>query len=172
MYVPYLVKKDLNKKSFNDIEIIIITNNIQYPKNMAEIFQLAKIFRIKKIYISGLGVKPPFGKDLQKASQSAELKVEWTYEVNLQRLIKNIKSEGYKLIGFEYKEINNSVYNFSFNTNKIAIFLGNDYTGLSKELSQLLDYKLTIPNNLDSGYPSINLSLAILLTSIIINSNK
>ena len=173
MYITYKKKKQVNKETFiNDFEIVLILHNTQYPKNVAEIFQLAKSFRVKEIFITGNSAHPPFGTDLSKASQSEEKKVHWSNHPDVFELISDLKKKKYRLISLDYSEESKSAFTKSLNQNKLAIIIGNESTGLSRDLISKLDETFYIPSNLNSGVLSTNLSTAILLSMIFINNKK
>ena len=62
------------KKYFKDFpkrpqKISLILENIQYAKNVANMFRPAESAGVEKIYLTGISKCPPFGKDLQKVSR-------------------------------------------------------------------------------------------------------
>ena len=173
MYITYKKKKQVNKDTFiQDLEIILILHNTLYARNVAEIFQLAKSYRIKEIIITGDSANPPFGKDLSKASQSEEKKVTWSIQPDILKVITDLKRKKFKLISIDYAEESKSLFDSSFNDAKIALIIGNESTGLSREIISKLNNTYYIPNNLNSGVLSTNLSTAIALSMIIFKNKK
>lgn len=167
MYISYLKKKQVNKDSFiKELEVTLILHNTQYAKTVAEIFQLAKAFRVKEIIITGDSVKPPFGKDLSKASQGEEKHVKWSTSEDVMMTIQTLKKQGYKIFSLDYAEESKSIYNTEVKGQKLAFVIGNESTGLSREVISKIDNTYYIPNYLNSGVLSTNLAVSIILSMI------
>lgn len=171
MYVTYRKKKQINKDSFNpNLELTLILYNTQYARNVAEIFQIAKAFRIKECIICGDSAKPPFGKDLSKASQSEEFHVNWSESNDIFKTLEDLKRKSFKLIAIDSGDESKSIFDTNIPYKKIALLIGNESTGLSREIVAKLDNTFYIPNYLNSGMLSSNLATAIMLSMIFIKT--
>lgn len=66
--------KNQPKRGF---EIVLVLENIQYAKNVANIFRTAEAAGVKKIILTGISKRPPFGKDLKKVSRGTENNIDY-----------------------------------------------------------------------------------------------
>jgi tRNA G18 (ribose-2'-O)-methylase SpoU len=170
MYIPITVKKEIKKMSQTKLDIILVLDNVNYVRNVAEIFQLAEAFRIRKIIISGNSACPPFGKDLQKASLKAERRVEWEKTTELESTLSKLKSRNYQLYALSFNEEAQSIYNIDLKLNKIALIMGNETNGLAKSILAKADKQVLVPSNLGPSYLNLNLNLAVILNTLFIKS--
>jgi len=171
MYIPYLFSKKIKKDLVNNKEIIIILNNVQYARNLAECFQVASGFKIKKIILTGNCARPPFGKDLQKVSIGAEKHVDWVYEENISKLLRELKISGFKIIAHSFGQESKSIKETSFSSSKIVLLFGQESMGLSKELELQCDNLYYLPNKTKRAYLNLNVTITSVLTYIIFNIN-
>jgi len=68
------VKKYFKHHPGRSKEIILVLENIQYAKNVANLFRTAESAGVSKVILSGISKQPPFGNDLVKVSRNAEKK--------------------------------------------------------------------------------------------------
>jgi len=163
-----LLKKEI-KKLFKEykqkVEFVLIAENIQYARNVAELFRIADALRIQKIILTGISQKPPFGKDLVKVSRSKEKHVPWEYTEKTFNAIDKLKQQGFVVTALEITdeavEVNEYIKNIK--TKKIAIVIGSEVYGVTKELLSHCDNSVFLPMYGKGASLNVSVSLGILL---------
>jgi len=145
-----LLKKEIKKlfKEFKqEYDFVLILENMQYARNVAEIFRIADALKVKKVLLTGISQKPPFGKDLLKVSRSKESHVNWEYIQKSYNEIGKLKKQGYTVVALEITDEALEIKNFKSNlkNNKIALVLGNEVYGVTKELLGYCDSSIFLP---------------------------
>src|SRR3972149_8561674 len=135
------------KQPKSPLEVVLVLDQIQYARNVAEIFRIADAVKVKKIIICGRTHKPPFGKDLQKVSRRKEFSMTWEYAEYSTQAIEKLKKEGYLVAAVEITDKAERIEDFiSKNTaNKIALILGNEVSGLTRDTLAKVDTAVYIP---------------------------
>lgn len=150
-----MLRKLYTKFVMNTRKTIVILNNIRSNENVGSIFRTADAFCVSKIYLCGYTPAPVdrFGREnkgLTKASLGAEKMVLWEKIEDMKELIKQLKTEGYKIIGIEQdaKSLNlkdSKTSNLLAKTSKLALVFGNEVDGLNEEELKLCHYIVEIP---------------------------
>ena len=157
--------KDLPKRSH---DIILLLENIQYAINVANIFRTAESAGVKKIYLTGISQKPPFGKGLKKVSRGAEDKVRHTYADKTLDIISQLKAEGYHLIAIELADHNillPDLREYLKDKQKICFIAGNEDSGVNRTTLEQCDNVVTIPMYGKNASLNVNVSVGIVLFS-------
>src|SRR5690606_25458547 len=81
--------------------IYLILENIQYARNVASLFRTADAAGVRRIYLTGISHKPPFGKELRQTSRNSEDSVEWVYEETTGKVLETLKKQGVYIIAVE-----------------------------------------------------------------------
>ena len=136
-------------KIFKKTEKIVILDNIRSIHNVGSIFRTSDALGVDKIYLCGCTPTPKdrFGRarqDLAKVALGAEKDIAWEYCDDTKRIIKKLKKEGYKIIAVEQdnKSIN---YKKSKIKLPVALIMGNEVSGIEKDVLKLADEILEIP---------------------------
>jgi tRNA G18 (ribose-2'-O)-methylase SpoU len=144
--------------------LILILPDIRSAQNVGSIFRTGDAVGVEKIYLTGYTATPidRFGRprsDINKASLGAEKTVDWEYVENTIELLNKLKKENYKIIGLEqdersvdYKSIVQSA------DEKIALIIGNEVLGISKNILDACDTLIEIP--MVGEKESLNVSVA------------
>lgn len=145
-----LLKKEIKKlfKEYKqEYDFVLIVENMQYARNVAEIFRIADALKVKKVLLTGISQKPPFGKDLVKVSRSKETHVNWEYTQKSFNEIDKLKKEGYIVTALEITDESLDIKSFKSNlkNKKIALVLGNEVYGVTKELLGHCDSSIFLP---------------------------
>lgn len=151
------LKRFLRKNKIQAKDIVIILDNLDYAKNVAQIFRIADAMGVKTVYLTGSTHRPPFGKALKKVSRSKENKVIWKYYDNSHKIIDSLRKRGYKIVALEITDTAKNVYSSSFNS-PIALVLGSETHGVAPKTLNKCDYSIFIPM-LGKG-ASLNVSVA------------
>ena len=165
--------KKLFKKTKQEIDFVVIVENMQYARNVAELFRVADALHVRKVYLTGISQKPPFGKDLQKVSRTKEEHVAWEYIEKNHNLINKLKKEGYKIIALELTDTSVPVDEFINNDipTKIAIIVGNEVYGITKDTLNFCDDSVHLKMYGKGSSLNVTVSLSILLYILSLNFN-
>ena len=149
-------------KSIKKNPITIILDNVLDTYNIGSIFRLADAIAAKKVYLCGSTETPPNTR-IKKASINTWQWVDWEYTPDTATLITTLKSLTPKLsiVAVEQDEksipFQHAAYRFP-----IAIIVGNETNGISKEALNLADTIVELPMF------GINTSLNVMVSTGII----
>lgn len=148
------------------IELIVISENIRTPENVGMLLRVAEAFGAKSVYL--IGDSPNLtNKKVLRTARSSNKNLNVIFFKDSKNSIQQLKKDNYYLIGLEYTnnsiEINKIEIN---NHHKIALFVGAERFGLTKQTLEQLDIVTHI--NLFGKNSSINVvnALAIALYKI------
>ncbi|MCP3660072.1 MAG: 23S rRNA (guanosine(2251)-2'-O)-methyltransferase RlmB [Bacteroidetes bacterium] len=134
---------------------ILILDNITDSRNLGAIIRTACCSNIDALVIP-LTNSAPINADTMKTSAGALAHISICREKNLVNTIKYLKNSGLEIIGLSEKSKSN-IYDFNFKK-PIAIILGSEEKGISKENLNLCDIILKIP--ITGPISSLNVSSA------------
>lgn len=156
--------KLLNKKS---LPLILILDCISDIRNFGAIVRSAFFFGVHFIILSKKNTLS-INSDVVKTSSSFIFKVPICLENNLKKTLSLLKDYGIVILSANEKS-NNVIYKQNFNV-PVAIILGNENKGISKDLltESSLDFKIPSFNKLNFNKLSLNVSVScgILLSYI------
>lgn len=141
---------------------IVVLDNIRSVYNVGSIFRTSDALSVDKIYLCGYTPTPKdrFGrdrKDLVKVALGAEKNIQWEYCKTTLEAIKILKKEKFQIIALE--QADNSVdYKKVKIKGNTAMILGEEVSGLSKEILKLADIVAEIP--MQGKKESLNVSVA------------
>ena len=139
-----------NRKSLLSINdyprnpVYVICDNIRSIFNVGAIFRASDGAFIEKLFLTGYTPYPP-RKEIEKVALGATLSVPWEYRKNPVDVINELKSQGVKICILEITDENNLFWNIKKNDFPMCLILGNEITGVSKELIELADFSVEIP---------------------------
>ncbi len=143
-------------------EVFILLHNIRSTHNVGSIFRTSDALGVDKIYLSGYTPKPidKFGrgrKDVAKVALGAEKTIPWEYVESGVKLIKKLKKEKYQVVSIEQssKSIDYKKVKIKY---PVLFVVGNEVTGMDKEMLSLSDVVAEIPMMGDKE--SLNVSVA------------
>lgn len=149
-------------KSIKDSNSVLILPDIRSAINVGAIFRTADAVGISKIYLTGYTPRPTdkFGriqKDIAKSALGAENFVSWEYRKTLIPLISALKREGYMIIAIEQDKKSVDYRKIKI-SKKVAIIVGSEVLGLSKNILDKCDVIAEIP--MSGEKESLNVSVA------------
>jgi len=140
------------------LPVVIIMDNIRSMHNVGSIFRTSDAFLIEKIILCGITPQPPH-RDIQKTALGATESVFWEYSKDIYQTILNLKEDNYHIVGLEQADKQIQIEDFIPNQNiKYAIILGNEVSGISDNIMNLLDLCVEIPQ--EGTKHSLNVSVA------------
>lgn len=136
-------KGDLGKIKRRDIYFIL--DNILDTYNVGGIFRLADALGVKKVFLCGETETPPNPR-IKKASINTTEWVAWEYVPTAVGAIKNLKLKIKNLTVVAVEQDNRSVLYTEIDYSlPLALVVGNETTGISKEVLERCDYVAEIP---------------------------
>ncbi len=159
------MKDGVNK----NLEPIVVLNNIRSVFNTASIFRIADCVGVKKIILCGVTPEPidRFGrtrKDFSKVSLGAEKTVSYEYFKSFVDAVENLKKQNIKIVALEQDKRSTNFKDFKA-TSKMAVVVGREREGFSKEDLDVCDEIVEIPMRGNKESLNVNIALAVFLFS-------
>jgi len=149
---------------------IVIIHDVRSVENVGAMFRTSDAAGVNKIYLTGYTPSPVdrFGRkrnDLAKSALGAEEFVLWEAKKSLPALISKLKKEGYLIIAVEQDK--NSIdfrkVNKVFKGKNIAFIMGNEVTGVTKNILTKCDAIVEIPMYGKKESLNVSVTLGIVL---------
>ncbi len=168
-------------------EIYLILDNIRSRENVGSIFRTADAVGVSKVYLCGITPTPKsydtgnkmlyphhdriinstakinksnqFFDKISKTALGAEKWVPWEYRAKTWQVLRElkVKSLKFKVIGLEQTKTSQSIFKFKPEF-PLALVLGNEVRGLSPQILNYCDKKISIP--MYGKKESLNVSVA------------
>ncbi len=136
--------------------LVLVLPNIRSAHNVGAMLRTADGAGIDKVYITGYSPTPEHPKVL-KVSLGAEQFVPWEYRKQTAPLLKKLKAEGFTIVALEQTKNSVTIYEWQPKF-PLALVVGNEKTGVTKNLLKLCDAALEIP--MRGKKNSLNVSIA------------
>ena len=162
------VKRAGKETPKRDQEIYLILENIQYATNVASIFRTADAAAVKRIYLTGISQKPPFGKDLRKTSRSKEDSVEWMYEEISGDVMAKLRKLGFFFVAIELTDNSTLLSDLKDDLKdkeKVCFIAGSEVYGIKKSTLEKVDLAVAIPMYGKGGSLNVSTAVGIVLYS-------
>jgi len=138
-------REDLsNVNSFTRSPIYCLCENIRSIYNVGAIFRTSDGAFIEKIFLTGYTPHPP-RKEIEKIALGSTLSVPWEYRRNSLEVINELKSKNIKICALEITDEKKLIYDITKNDFPLCLIIGNEITGVSKELLNLADIAVELP---------------------------
>lgn len=146
---------DNNKKKRSVFKIKLIIDNIRSPFNIGSILRNSEAFGVEEVYICGLSPTPDTNNKIKKTFKNCRINTKYYSETI--KAIMDLKKEKFKIVSLEKtsNSVNIEKQNFSL---PLAIVVGNEEFGISKEVLELSDRIIHIP--MLGTKNSVNVSVA------------
>lgn len=140
-------------RSSKSREVFVLLHNMRSLQNVGSVFRTSDVFGVSKIYITGYTGKPPNEK-ISKTALGAENYVPWEYMASPARLITKLRKQypGLQVLGLENKLPKSLQKKVSVlpavvrpSSGQLLLVLGEELTGIPKNLLKLCDGFLEIP---------------------------
>jgi 23S rRNA (guanosine2251-2'-O)-methyltransferase len=131
-------------KSKEKLPIVAVLDSVRSALNVGSVFRTADAFAIEKIVLCGITATPP-NREITKTAIGATESVDWVYENDIVIALKELKSQGYFIIGVEQTDQSKSLNDFDVSSEKIAVIFGNEVDGISDEALEMIDHCIEIP---------------------------
>src|ERR1700674_3932290 len=135
---------EVNRKKLENINkykrnpIYALCDNIRSIFNVGAIFRTSDGAFIEKLYLTGYTPYPP-RKEIEKVALGATESVPWEYHKDPLEVIKILKSKKIKITVLEITDKKNLIWNINKKDFPVCLVLGNEISGVSKEIVDLAD---------------------------------
>lgn len=138
-------------------KIIVVCHNIRSAFNVGAIFRTADGAGVSKIILGGYSAYPPHPK-LAKTALGAEKTIFYERVWQVWRAVDELKKQGYKIVALEKCRGAKNIFALKPIKQPLALVLGNEVRGLSKEILKRCDEIVFIP--MAGRKESLNVSVA------------
>lgn len=159
-----ITNEELNRPSVEEfsamkrIPVRVVLDNVRSAQNVGAFFRTADAFAIEHISLCGITATPP-SKDIHKTALGAELTVAWSHNLSTPECVKELKSQGYKVLAIEQVEGAVMLDELKIEHNeKYALVFGNEVAGVAQDVVDLCDGAIEIPQV--GTKHSVNVSVA------------
>lgn len=139
-------------------DITVICHNIRSVHNIGSILRTADGFGVREVIVTAISPYPEVENDsrlphiklklteqIHKTALGAEKTVKVRYHQKLEDAIASCRAQGCQIVALEQDGQSILLNKFKPGSKKIALVLGPEVTGLSKQELELVDTKLEIP---------------------------
>ncbi len=148
-------------------EIYIVLDNIMDTYNIGSVFRLADAVGAKKIYLCAGSETPPNHR-IKKASVGTWQWVEWEYFADTKSAIEKLRTENQKIrvvaVELDEKAIDYTKADYSL---PIALVVGHESDGISKEILDMCDQIVQLPQLGINKSLNVMVSLGIVLYKVL-----
>ncbi len=132
-------------------------DNIRSLYNVGSIFRTSDGAMIEKLFLTGFTPHPP-RKEIEKTALGATKTVPWEYFKQPAELIEKLKTEGIKICVLELTSESKPYYTVVPQEFPLCLVVGNEITGVSKEIIEHADLAIEIP--MFGNKQSLNVAVA------------
>ncbi len=152
---------------------VLILDNLRSVENTGSIFRTAEGLGVSKIYCIGTTPTPldRFGRkrtDFAKVSLGAEEMLEWEYAKEIMPVLKELKSQNFKILALEQDERSIPLQAAGPKLSTFALVVGNEVDGVSKEVLDTADKILEISMRGKKESLNVSVSTGIALYSLML----
>lgn len=137
--------------------IVVLAHNIRSLWNVGSFFRTADAMGVSKLYFSGYTATPP-RREISKTAIGAEEWIAWEYQADPLDVIRQLKAEGFRIVGLELTDSAISISQYSSDED-ICLVVGHEVTGVPKDILQACDDVVYIP--MHGQKESLNVSVAL-----------
>lgn len=131
-------------KEIAKIPVVVVLDNIRSAMNVGSFFRTSDAFKLEKIILCGITARPPH-KEILKTAIGATQSVDWQYHEDVVKSVKDLKTEGYQIIGIEQTSESLPLVKFEVRTElKYTLIFGNEVQGITSSLLPILDGAIEI----------------------------
>ncbi len=143
--------------TFKPFPISVVLENIRSAYNVGSMFRTSACFNLEKVYLVGISATPPHP-GVEKTALGATSMIPWEKWENTLPLIQKLKAENYLILALELTESSIPIQDLAILKNPVALIVGNEVDGVSRETLTLADKVVKIP--LFGKKESLNVAVA------------
>lgn len=132
-------------KQSDKLPLVVVLDDVRSMYNVGSVFRTADAFRVSSICLCGITSRPPHA-EIHKTALGAEDSVDWTYFADTLEAVRQLKADGFTVLGIEQVEGSTMLQSFSVDADrKYAVVLGNEVKGVKQEVIDQCDGCIEIP---------------------------
>ncbi|MBN1396837.1 MAG: RNA methyltransferase [Bacteroidetes bacterium] len=131
-------------KNASRIPVVVIVDNVRSLYNVGSIFRTSDGVMIEKLILTGFTPHPP-RKEIEKTALGSTKSVPWEHIKHPAETIKTLKEQNYKICCLELTDKSIPYYEIKKNDFPLCLVIGNEITGVTKEIMALCDIGIEIP---------------------------
>lgn len=125
-------------------DLVVLCDGIKSPANLGGLFRICDAFGVQEV-ISNEWIPLTSGR-FKKTARNTQESIAFRQEQDLSRIIAQLRTSEYEIIGLEITTYSIPIQHFKAGLpQKIALVVGNERDGISKEVLALLPTVLHIP---------------------------
>lgn len=137
--------------------IRLVLDNLRSRHNVGSVFRTADAFGIEGLVLCGFTPAPPH-REIEKTALGATLSVPWMHVATTLEAVRQLKLAGYRVVAVEQTEQAVDLSTFVVPPDqRLALVLGNELSGVAREIIAVADACLTIPQH--GSKHSLNVSV-------------
>ena len=130
--------------SASRIPLVVMVDNIRSLYNVGSIFRTSDGAMIEKLLLTGFTPSPP-RKEIEKTALGATKSIPWELIKDPIAAIHALKARNYKICCLELTDKSIPYYNISKEDFPMCLIIGNEISGVTKEVIELCDCGIEIP---------------------------
>lgn len=128
----------------NRLPVIALIDNVRSLYNVGSIFRTSDGALIQKLILTGFTPRPP-RKEIEKTALGATKSIPWEYIPTPLAALSMLKAAGYRIYCLELTDESNPYYSVQKSEFPLCLVIGNEITGVSKDVIAQCDQGLQIP---------------------------
>ncbi|MFA6468370.1 MAG: RNA methyltransferase [Bacteroidota bacterium] len=124
--------------------IYVLADNIRSLYNVGSIFRSADGALVNKLFLTGYTPVPP-RKEIEKTALGSTLTVPWEYHKDPETAIQQLQEQKIKICVVELTTSSIPYYQLRQEDFPLCLVMGNEITGVSKEIIERADMAIEIP---------------------------
>lgn len=143
--------------------LVIVLDNIRSAHNVGSAFRTADSFKSDRLCLCGICALPPSA-EIHKSALGAEESVPWRHYDDTMDAVRELRSEGYKIVAVE--QTVNSVKLDTFvpqSGEHYALIFGNEVEGVRQDVVDASDFSLEIPQWGTKHSLNVSVSVGVIL---------
>ncbi len=126
------------------LPIYVMLDNVRSLYNVGSMFRTADGVRITKMLLCGYTPYPP-RREIEKTALGSTATVQWEYFKEPMDAIRSMKSQNIPICVLEHTDQSKPYFTLSKNNFPLCLVVGNEVTGIRKEILQQADTAIDIP---------------------------
>jgi tRNA G18 (ribose-2'-O)-methylase SpoU len=134
-------------KQATKIKLHLVLDNLRSMHNVGSVFRTADAFLVEHIHLCDRTPLPP-NKAIHKTALGATESVDWSHHATTEDCIRNLQHQGFRVFCLEQTTNSQSlekVDEFIRNSDKVALVLGNEVSGVDQAVIDMCESAIEIP---------------------------
>ena len=138
---------------------MVLLDNVRSMHNVGSVFRTSDAFLVSELILCGITGCPPHP-EITKTALGADQSVNWRYEEDALKAVKDMKQDGWTICVLEQAHGSIPLQEFHVSSDKKYLLVaGNEVEGVSQQIVDLADNILEIPQH--GVKHSLNVSVSV-----------